>query len=68
MAENGGPVVLVQLDNELMGFHVWSGAPKTRAYFEDSAEYLVTLPSGAAHLFRLGAMEVGYAAVTVLGR
>ena len=43
MAENGGPVVLVQLDNELMGFHVWSGAPKERDFFEDAADYLVTL-------------------------
>ena len=43
MAENGGPVVLVQLDNELMGFHVWSGAPKTQAYIEDCADYLATL-------------------------
>lgn len=43
LAANGGPVVLVQLDNELTGIHVWFGAPKTRAYFEDSADYLVTL-------------------------
>lgn len=43
MAANGGPIVLVQLDNELTGFHVWSGAPKTRAYFEDCADYLATL-------------------------
>ena len=43
MSENGGPVVLVQLDNELMGLHVWSGAPKERSFFEDAADYLVTL-------------------------
>ncbi len=42
-AANGGPVVLVQLDNELTGIHVWFGMPKTKAYFEDSADYLATL-------------------------
>lgn len=48
LASNGGPVVLVQLDNELTGFHVWSGAPKTQKLFEDAAEYLATLRSWLA--------------------
>ncbi len=43
LSVNGGPVVLVQLDNELTGIHVWFGAPKTRPYLEDAADYLVTL-------------------------
>ena len=27
LAENGGPVAVVQLDNELAGIHFWNGAP-----------------------------------------
>ena len=45
LAESGGPVALVQLDNELLGLHVWSGAPMTRAFAEQGAEYLDTLRS-----------------------
>ncbi len=48
LSANGGPIVLVQLDNELTGFHVWSGASKTRGYFEDAADYLATLRSWLA--------------------
>ena len=43
MAANGGCVVMVQLDNELTGIHVWFGMPKTRAYFDQCADYLATL-------------------------
>ena len=43
LAACGGPVALVQLDNELTGVHIWNGRPKTRDYFEDCAGYLLTL-------------------------
>lgn len=43
LAEKGGPVVLVQLDNELTGIHVWNGVKPTRAYLNACADYLVTL-------------------------
>ena len=43
LAVNGGPVALVQLDNELTGIHVWFGVPATKAYLEDCADYLLTL-------------------------
>lgn len=40
MAENGGCIALVQLDNEMCGIHTWFGYNPTPEYFESCAEYL----------------------------
>lgn len=40
LASNGGPIVLVQLDNELTGIHVWNGYQPSVGYYEQGARYL----------------------------
>ena len=55
LASNGGPIFLVQVDNELMGIHVWSGSidynPETCGFGKEDGRYAKFL------LDRYGSLE-----------
>lgn len=66
MAENGGPVAMIQLDNEVMGIHLWFGSmdynPETMGFGREDGRYAVWLRKKYGRIEALnGAYDSAYA-------